>query len=87
MSAATAAAHRLGRGRVRIVDDDNALSGLSWGSLARCRACRWAAVIGMVPMRRVGILDLLLCNRDVTLPAGHQTRFLCSTGHSFTSYW
>src|SRR6266446_6386550 len=59
MSAATAVAHRLGRGRMRRTDAGGVVW-LSWRSLARCRAWRSAGVIGAIPIRCAGILHPLL---------------------------
>src|SRR5215831_18504725 len=51
-SMATAAAQRFGRGRTRGAGE---AAWRAWRCLARCRACRWAGVIGVVAMRRAGI--------------------------------
>ena len=54
--AVTAAAQRVGRGAGRVVGDAGG-RGTCWRNLARCRACRSAALIGAAPMRGLDMPD------------------------------
>ena len=60
--AVTAAAQRVGRGAGRVVGDAGG-RGTCWRNLARCRACRSAALIGAAPMR-VWTCRTPIVNRD-----------------------
>jgi len=88
-SAATAAAHRLGRGGMRGAGDVGVVRPC-WRSLARCRTWRSAGVIRAPPSRCLDVFDLLLSIVTVTFP-GPSTfgrlvlaiAFFCSIGAPF----
>jgi hypothetical protein len=90
ISAATAAAQRLGRGGVRRASGAGGVW-FSRRSRARRRAWRWAGVIGTTPMRSghvltpAAIVTVTFASwLSRSLRQGIKSRFLCSIEHRFS---